>query len=102
MIEHIDDEYFEMLGEQKPGIFGVLDAYRFRLVLDQLLPGSVLDVGVYFGDFLKLARKHGHEIAGTEVNEARKNLANSLLGEDAVVIDFRNGRPNTLAPKNVF
>ncbi len=92
-IERLPDEYFEALGAPKPSRPpGLLDAYRFHLVYQRLAEGSVLDVGVYFGDFLKLARRAGHDIFGTEVNAARKDLANSILGADVTVVDFRNGR----------
>jgi ubiquinone/menaquinone biosynthesis C-methylase UbiE len=88
-----EDDYFEALGEPKlfeP--FGTMDHYRFWRVHRQLIPGSVLDVGAYFGDFLKLAQKDGREIRGTEINAVRRDLANSILGSDVVVVDFRNGR----------
>jgi SAM-dependent methyltransferase len=92
MIEPHSDAYFEALGEPKPGQpYGILEQYRFWLAYKHLAPGSVLDVGTYFGDFLKLARRDGRRIYGTEVNQIRVDLANSLLGEDAVIMDFRNG-----------
>lgn len=92
MIEPHSDVYFEALGEPKPGQpYGLLEQYRFWLAYKHLAPGSVLDVGVYFGDFLKLAMQDGRRIFGTEVNQIRVDLANSLLGEDSVIVDFRNG-----------
>ena len=88
----LPDEFFEALGEPKPGKpFDLLDAYRFDLCYRQLCPGSVLDVGAYFGDFLILVRKDGREVFGSEVNISRVNLVNSILGDDIVVMDFRNG-----------
>ncbi|MFC1997631.1 class I SAM-dependent methyltransferase, partial [Chloroflexota bacterium] len=89
----LSDDYFESLGEPKPGTpFGLLDSYRFDVVYRSLTPGNVLDVGVYFGDFLKIAQKDGRKIFGTEINEKRVNLANSILKEEIVVLNFRNGR----------
>jgi SAM-dependent methyltransferase len=88
-----ENAYFEALGEPKPGQpYGTLEQYRFRLAFQHLAQGSVLDVGVFFGDFLKLALRDGRKIMGTEVNKVRVDLANSLLGQDAVVVDFRHGR----------
>lgn len=92
MIDYFPDEFYESLGEPKPGHpCGLLEAYRFQLVLEQLVPGNVLDVGAYYGDFLKLAHDAGHEIKGVEINMARVKLANSILGNDVVVLDSRNG-----------
>jgi len=91
-IDSFPDERFEVMGKPSPGQpFGLIDYYRFHLVCRQLVPGSVLDVGAYFGDFLQIAREDGHEISGTEVNSARVEVANSELAENAVVLDFRNG-----------
>mgnify|MGYP000591044273 CR=1 FL=1 len=93
MIEKLQDEYFEALEEPKPDhAFGLLDTYRFYIAYRHLARGSVLDVGVYFCDFLDLVRRDGREIFGTEVNDTRRDLANSILGEDITVVDFRNGR----------
>jgi len=92
-IVKLDDLYFETLGAPKPGEpFNLIDDYRFQLTYNQLMSGSVLDVGVYFGDFLKLARKNSHKILGTEINQDRVDLANSLLNENVVKLDFRNGK----------
>jgi SAM-dependent methyltransferase len=91
-IDHQEDAYFEALGKPKPDKpYDALEQYRFWLVYQHLARGSVLDVGVYYGDFLKLALQDGRTIMGTEVNEVRVDLANSLLGKDVVVQDFRNG-----------
>lgn len=93
-IENYSDEFFEALGEPnlaEPFTLSLVDHYRFHLVYRHLAPGSVLDVGAYLGDFLNLARQDGREIVGTEVNTARVNLANSILGGDVVVLDAWNG-----------
>jgi len=88
----LSTEYFEALGAPKPGsAFDVLDDYRFRLCYNQLGPGSVLDVGAYLGDFLKLAQKDGRKIYATEVNDVRVALIDSIFGENTAVLGFRNG-----------
>ena len=93
MIDYFPDEFYETLGEAKPGTpFGLLDQYRFDLVYRHLVSGSVLDVGAYYADFLKLARRNGRQVFGAEINMDRVDLANSRLGEKAVVLDSRNGR----------
>lgn len=93
--ETIPNRYFELLGKPEPSRpFSLIDDYRFKLVLKYLAPGSVLDIGAYFGDFLKLARNDGREIFGTEVNQERVNTANENLGENVVRIGFRNGSLN--------
>ncbi len=98
MIDHFPDEFYDSLGEPKPGhAFGLVEAYRFQLALEQLGPGSVLDVGAYFGDFLKLARDDGRQIKGVEINAARVNLANAILGDEVVVLDSRNGSLGSFA-----
>ena len=92
MTQALSDQFFEALGEPKPGApFDILDAYRFNLCLKQLAPGSVLDVGAYLGDFLKLVINDGRSYYGTEVNQARVDLVNSILGSTHVSLDFRNG-----------
>jgi len=92
MTDRLSDNFFEVLGEPKPErSFDLLDAYRFDLCYRQVGPGSVLDVGAYLGDFLKLAQKDKREIFGTEVNQDRVNLVNSILGSDVVRLNFRNG-----------
>jgi SAM-dependent methyltransferase len=92
MINDLNDAFFEALGEPKPGTpFDLLDAYRFQTCLKQLAPGSVLDVGAYLGDFLKLVIADGRKYYGSEVNQARVNLVNSILGSEHVRLGFRNG-----------
>lgn len=92
-INSLSDAYFEALGEPRPGAqFSLLDDYRFDVAARWLLPGSVLDVGVYFGDFLKRVRQFSTQIAGTEINQRRVDLANRLIGEGVVKLDFQNGK----------
>lgn len=104
MIKKLSDKYFESLGEPKPGApFNALDFYRFKLAYRFLAPGSVLDIGTYFGDFLKLVRKHdaNRKLYGTEVNEERAKLSNSNLEAQIVRVDFRNGMLSTFVEECV-
>jgi len=78
----LKNKYFEALGEPAPSSpFGLIDKYRFNLAASKLEPGSVLDVGAYFGDFLNkiLSKNPNREVYGTEVNEKRKKIAAALL-----------------------
>jgi SAM-dependent methyltransferase len=101
-IKALPDEYFEALGRPKPGRpFSIVDDYRFYMAYKRLAPGSVLDVGTYFGDFLKLALKDGRQAFGTDVNQARVDLANELLGRPIVSLDFRNGMLGTFSDNHV-
>ena len=101
-IESISDEYYEALGKPKPGQpFGLIDHYRFYITCRHLAPGSVLDVGAYYGDFLKLARQNGHHILGTEVNKERVKFVNEILGENVVKLDFRNGILRNFSDRSV-
>ena len=46
MIDHFPDEFYESLGKPKPGhTFGLIDAYRFQLVFEQLVPGIKVETG---------------------------------------------------------
>ena len=92
MTQQLADEFFEALGEPKPEHpFDLLDAYRFNLCFRQLDSGSVLDVGAYLGDFLKLVQIDGREAFGSEINEKRVKLVNSIIGPNIVRLGFRNG-----------
>lgn len=79
--------------------FDLVDDYRFYLALTFLLPGSVLDVGAYKCDFLKLARQEGRIVYGTEINQVRVNYANRIMGENVVNIG-RLGEPNSI--RNIY
>jgi SAM-dependent methyltransferase len=78
-----------------------LDFYRYKLIYKQLCPGSVLDIGAYYTDFLQIARKNGRQIFGTEVNQGRREFSNSILGENLVVVDFQNGRLRTFQDSSI-
>ena len=89
---NLSDEHFENFGPPKPNKpLGTLDYFRYDFVYRSILPGSVLDVGTYYGDFLKMALDDGREIYGTDINQARVDLSNRLIGKNVVVEDFRNG-----------
>jgi len=94
MIDRLSDKFFEKLGKPKPALaFNIIDYYRFKLAYNFLLPGSVLDIGAYFGDFLKIVRKNdpARKIYGTDINRERVDLCNKNLGENVVRLDSRNG-----------
>lgn len=92
MAHQLSDEFFEALGKPKPEHpFDLLDAYRFDFCFRQVGNGSVLDVGAYLGDFLKLVIKDGREAFGSEINETRVELVNSIVGSGIVRLGFRNG-----------
>ncbi len=92
MTDKLSDNFFEALGKPKLGSpFDVLDAYRFDLCYRQLRSGSLLDVGAYLGDFLKLAKRDNRQYFGTEINQTRVDLVNSILESENVQLDFRNG-----------
>ena len=94
MIDRLSDKYFEKLGKPRPAhAFNIIDYYRFKLAYNFLLPGSVLDVGAYFGDFLQIVRKNNptRKIYGNDINKERVDLCNKNLGENVVRLDFRNG-----------
>ena len=98
MIIELSNKYFDTLGKPKPGApFNALDFHRFKLAYKLLAPGSILDVGTYFGDFLKIVREYdtSREIYGTEVNEERADLSNKNVGAEVVRVDFRNGMLST-------
>lgn len=96
------DAYFEALGTPQPGqSLSLIDDYRFYIVFKHLSSGSVLDVGAYYGDFLKLALKNGRKIVGTEVNQDRVSLSNNILGDDVIVLGFRNGSLSSFEDKSI-
>lgn len=98
IIKKISNEYFEALGEPKPGKpFGLIDEYRFKLAASWLKSGSVLDIGTYFGDFLRkvLSQNSDREVYGTEINKKRRDISNRNLKKSIVRIDYRNGSLST-------
>ena len=105
MIKKLSDKYFESLGEPKPEApFNALDFYRFKLAYRFLAPGSVLDVGTYFGDFLKIVREHDEIVGkyyGTEINKERADLSNKNIGAEVVRVDFRNRMLSTFEDSSV-
>ncbi|HDQ45434.1 MAG TPA: class I SAM-dependent methyltransferase [bacterium] len=66
-------------------------------------PGSVLDVGTFYGDFLKsvLDADPDRVVFGTEINRTRRDLSNGRIGRRAVRIDFRNGALETFEDRSV-
>jgi len=102
MTDRLSDEFFENLGEPRPERpFDLLDAYRFDLCFRQLSSGSVLDVGAYLGDFLKLVLEDGREAYGSEINAKRVSLVNSIVAAEIVKLGFRNGNLDGFESKSV-
>ena len=92
MTNQLSDDFFEILGGPRPeNPFDLLDAYRFDLCFRQMDSGSVLDVGAYLGDFLKLVISDGREAFGSEINDTRVKLVNSIVGSGVARLGFRNG-----------
>lgn len=54
------------------------DFYRFKIVKKHLIGNSVLDVGTYRGDFLRMIADK-YEIAGLDINEERVNIVNNFF-----------------------
>lgn len=50
--------------------------------------GSLCDIGCGVGDFLVAARGSGWAVAGVEINESARTLANERLGKEAVFSSF--------------
>lgn len=89
------EDYFKSFGAPKNiSPLNSIDRYRFKLFFDFLAEGSILDIGVLFGGFLKYVRKKdpSRVIFGTEMNEERAEYSNQIIGEKIIRVDFRNGQ----------
>lgn len=86
----LSQDHFENLGEQAPSSWDTDEFYRFELVRRHLSEGSVLDIGAYYCDFLKLV-DDSRDVYGTEINQTRVDIANEQIKEDIVELGFRNG-----------
>lgn len=98
-----DDSFYENTGDLKAELInpGLADRARFYLASKFIVGDSLLDIGTYYGDFLKIARKKIRHIYGTEINPQRRDSANKMLGEDVVRIDFRHGRLRTFETDSI-
>lgn len=87
-----DDSYYEALGLPK-GIITLKDKIRFLHASKWIAGDSLLDVGAYYGDFIKLALKEHKlkSVYGTEVCDRRIELANENIGKQVVRMGFRHG-----------
>jgi ubiquinone/menaquinone biosynthesis C-methylase UbiE len=87
-----EDSYYEALGLPK-GILTLKDRVRFLHASKWIAGDSLLDVGAYYGDFIKLVRqKHKLEsVYSTEVCDRRIELANEKIGKHVVRMGFRHG-----------
>ncbi|WP_128694449.1 class I SAM-dependent methyltransferase [Methanoculleus taiwanensis] len=99
---NISNEFYENLGDlPKQKRLSQLDQYRYKYVSAYLCGESVLDVGAYYGDFLKLGQKMGYEIKGTEINDLRVSIANENLGGNYVRKDFLHGKLSSFSDSSV-
>ncbi len=93
--------YYDNMGAPLSPPTSFLDQWRLRRVAREVAGESVLEVGCYRGDFLRLL-KATHEIRGTDVNEATRQAAIEFIGAgDVVAVDFRNGWLRTFADASV-
>lgn len=92
MKTELPPKYFEAFGPPTDGSpFTLIDDFRFDMVYQQLTIGSVLDIGVYLGDFVKLLKNKHRIVYGTDINQERVDLVNKIIGENIAQIGFRNG-----------
>lgn len=91
------DNFYENLGDLKVELKNpsLIDQVRFYLASKFIIGDSLLDIGTYYGAFLKIAKKKAKYIYGTEINDLRKNSANKVLGRNIVRTDFRHGKLST-------
>ena len=88
-------KYNSWLAEEKAR--DLLWERRLKLLLPDLKPGSLLDVGTGIGQFLNVARPYFSSVCGTEVSEsaiaiARKKYGLDLLRGEIGTIDFGSMR----------
>lgn len=93
----LGDGYFEALGKPRPHYSDFpnpIDKYRFNVAYSYLKTGSVLDIGAYFGDFLKIVKKKdkNREIYATDINKYRVSEINHQLNGKIAILDFRNSK----------
>ena len=97
-----EDSYYEALGLPK-GIITLKDKIRFLHASKWIAGDSLLDVGAYYGDFIKLARKEHKlkSVYGTEVCDRRIELANENIGKQVVRMGFRHGNLDSFEENSV-
>ncbi len=97
------DSFYENLGDLKTELknSSLIDQARFYLASKFIIGDSLLDIGTYYGTFLKIALKKLKYIYGTEINDLRKNSANKVLGRDIVRTDFRHGKLSTFETNSI-
>jgi len=94
-------EHYDNMGALSTEPTRTLDLLRYRLVMPLVRGRSVLDVGAYRGDFLKILPQGIDEMWGTEINQTRVAQSNELLGRQVVRLDFRNARLTTFDDDSV-
>ncbi|MHC4241754.1 MAG: class I SAM-dependent methyltransferase [Planctomycetota bacterium] len=87
-----DDSYYEALGLPR-GILTLENKLRFIHVSKWIAGDSLLDVGAYYGDFIKFAQQEHKlkSVYGTEVCDQRIKLPNERIGKHVVRMGFRRG-----------
>jgi ubiquinone/menaquinone biosynthesis C-methylase UbiE len=102
-IFRFSEDFYQKLGSLKKEIKKMPRPDRARILLaSAFIKGDdVLDIGTYWGDFLKIAKKRQKDIYGTEINAVRCNEANKELGGNAVRVDFLHGHLNTFETESV-
>lgn len=99
----LSNDFYENLGGL-PEVKALtpMDILRYRFVSKYVLKGSLLDVGAYYGDFLKFCESRGiSDLVGTEINELRVNKSNELIGRAVVRKDFLHGELNSFDDSSV-
>lgn len=93
------EKYFKNLGYPR-GVIRDIDRYRYKVIYKYLLGKSVLDVGTYYGDFLKMSIVK-YKVYGTDINSKRVELANQKIVNNTVVIDFKDGKLHKFRDKSI-
>jgi ubiquinone/menaquinone biosynthesis C-methylase UbiE len=93
------EQYFQNLGYPRAFI-GNLDMYRYKLISRFIIGRSVLDVGAYYGDFLKMI-KGKYEVYGTDINDTRVELVKKNVGVETVFKDFKDGKLHKFNDKSI-
>lgn len=92
--------YYPNMGPFRMRPMSKRDMWRYSYMKKYVIGDSLLDVGAYRGDFLKLFLNR-IQVYGTEVNEVRVKASNHLIGSDVVLLGFRSGNLDMFSDKSV-
>ena len=97
------EDFYKNLGPLKGELKepSSMDRARLMVAASYIKGNSLLDIGTYWGNLLKLAKAKGKEIFGTEVNDIRCSEANGQIGIKSVRKDFLHGRLDTFEKESV-